>query len=56
MADWQAGTYFRDCNGESNGTPLPQTVIRLELRERREGKLAADDELLGKAEEIQFEY
>ena len=32
----------------SNGRPLPPDVIALELKERSQGKLAADDQLLGK--------
>ena len=32
----------------SNGRPLPPDVIALELNERSQGKLAADDQLLGK--------
>ena len=32
----------------SNGRPLPPDVIALELSERSQGKLAADDQLLGK--------
>ena len=47
MADWERATYFRDCNGVSNGIPLPPSVIDLELQEREQGRLSADDELLG---------
>ena len=47
MADWERATYFRDCNGVSNGMPLPPSVIDLELQEREQGRLSADDELLG---------
>merc|ERR1711970_1115561 len=46
-ADWSRKTYFRDCNGESNGLPLPAEVLRLEMMEREAGRLAADDALLG---------
>merc|ERR1719317_1430349 len=46
-ADWSRKTYFRDCNGESNGLPLPAEVLRLEMIEREAGRLAADDTLLG---------
>ena len=46
-ADWESGTYFRDCNGVSNGISLPPDVIDLELREREQGRASADDELLG---------
>ena len=45
--DWESGTYFRDCNGVSNGISLPLDVIDLELREREQGRESADDELLG---------
>ena len=47
MADWERATYFRDCNGVSNGISLPPSVIDLELQEREQGRLSADDELLG---------
>lgn len=45
--DWESGTYFRDCNGVSNGISLPPNVIDLELQEREQGRESADDELLG---------
>ena len=46
--NWESATYFRDCNGISNGSPLPMSVIQLELEERNQGRLAADNELLGR--------
>jgi len=44
--NWESKDSFRDCNGESNGIPLPSDVIRLELDERAKGRIAADDLLL----------
>ena len=45
--DWERADYFRDCNGVSNGMSLPSDVVTLELEEREQGRLAADDQLLG---------
>ena len=46
-ADWERATYFRDCNGVSNGISLPPDAIDLEMQEREQGRVSADDELLG---------
>ena len=43
---WEAG-YFRDCNGESNGQPLPGTVIRLEAAEAAKGEDRVTAQVLG---------
>ena len=44
--DWQRGE-FRDCNMESNGTPLPLNTLQREFLEILEGRPGADDDLLG---------
>ena len=46
MQAWVAGR-FRDCNTESNGQPLPLTVLQLEYLERLAGRVAAGNDLLG---------
>ena len=43
---WEAG-YFRDCNGKSNGQPLPGTVIRLEAAEAAKGEDRVTAQVLG---------
>jgi len=48
---WEAG-YFRDCNGESNGQPLPGTVIRLEAAEAAKGDDRVTAQVLGISQEI----
>jgi len=48
---WEAG-YFRDCNGESNGQPLPGTVIRLEAAEAAKGDNRVTAQVLGISQEI----
>jgi len=48
---WEAG-YFRDCNGESNGQPLPGTVIRLEAAEAAKGDDRVSAQVLGISQEI----
>ena len=45
--DWYRKTSFRDCNGESNGLPLPASVIQHEMKERLEERVSAADGLLG---------
>ena len=40
--DWEFGA-FRDCNGVSNGTPLPQLTLRLEAEEAEEAEEARGD-------------
>ena len=42
---WSQGE-FRDCSGESNGTPLPLSVLTLEYLETLAGRPAAEDSLL----------
>merc|ERR1719474_1629381 len=48
---WEAG-YFRDCNGESNGTPLPGSVIRLEAAQAAKGESKVTADILGISQEI----
>merc|ERR1711872_1013007 len=48
---WEAG-YFRDCNGESNGQPLPGSVIRLEAAEAAKGDDRVSAQVLGISQEI----
>jgi len=48
---WEKG-YFRDCNGESNGTPLPGSVIRIEAQEAAKGDQSMTAEMLGISSEI----
>lgn len=48
---WEAG-YFRDCNGESNGQPLPGSVIRLEAAEAAKGEDRVTAQVLGISQEI----
>ena len=45
--DWYRKTSFRDCNGASNGLPLPASLIQQEMKERLEERVSADDGLLG---------
>ena len=42
---WSQGE-FRDCSGESNGSPLPLSVLTLEYLETLAGRPAAEDSLL----------
>ena len=42
---WSQGE-FRDCSGESNGSPLPLSVLTLEYLETLAGRPAAGDSLL----------
>merc|ERR1711935_127117 len=49
--NWEKG-YFRDCNGQSNGQPLPGTVIRLEAAEAAKGDSKVDAEFLGISQEL----
>merc|ERR1712106_319332 len=48
---WEAG-YFRDCNGKSNGQPLPGTVIRLEAAEAAKGEDRVTAQVLGISQEL----
>merc|ERR1712123_463613 len=48
---WEAG-YFRDCNGKSNGQPLPGTVIRLEAAEAAKGEDRVAAQVLGISQEL----
>jgi len=48
---WEKG-YFRDCNGVSNGTPLPGSVIRIEAEAAANGDQQMTAEMLGISSEI----
>jgi len=48
---WEAG-YFRDCNGASNGQPLPGSVIRLEAAQSAKGESQVTAQVLGISQEI----
>jgi len=48
---WEKG-YFRDCNGESNGQPLPGSVIRLEAEQAASGDSEVTATVLGITQEL----
>merc|ERR1712110_839689 len=52
LDSWEKG-YFRDCNGKSNGQPLPGSVIKLEAEQAALGSSSAiTAEFLGITQEI----
>merc|ERR1712241_10271 len=51
LDSWEKG-YFRDCNGESNGSPLPGNVIKLEAEQAALGQSQVTAELLGISQTI----
>merc|ERR1712203_587325 len=48
---WEKG-YFRDCNGKSNGEPLPGSVIKLEAEQAALGLSQVTAEMLGISQDI----
>merc|ERR1712227_755286 len=51
IESWENG-YFRDCNGKSNGQPLPGSVIRLEAEQAALGNSQLSADFLGISQEI----
>merc|ERR1712227_965853 len=51
LDSWEKG-YFRDCNGKSNGQPLPGSVIRLEAEQAALGNSQLSADFLGISQEI----
>merc|ERR1711902_147816 len=48
---WEKG-YFRDCNGQSNGEPLPGSVIKQEAEQAALGSSQVTAEMLGISQDI----